>query len=687
MRPDRERPSALLPIAVAFVIHALSKGNWFLPPISMLAILASYRIDSPDWWKGRAPLYGAAAILFFPAYFYQSVVLSQGESLYLFWPWLLNAASVMAVVFIALFMYLPPGLDRKWGVPLISFVLVALSGNEQKPLLYAPGVALYFGCLLVHFKLEERRRQVRPRRIARSSAAIGWAGSLAFILVALSLAVALGATVWASEGLMMNLANESMKILGDPDKLRLGSTMNSRHGSWLGESNALYLEAWASGPVPDHFRVMVFHDYNYRSGDWTDVGDEAAVDAPPLERRGAHTVKLIDTISDSSRLPSPEGVARVTSQVKARHDMKTGILSTPEDTRISEYHLAGGDFPLPGPDQRAIEKARAVPPEIREAILDKAIAITEGAESNMEKARKVVEHFDKGYLYGDPKLGRRQNNIVQFLSGDTATGICRNFAESAVMLLRTAGAPSRVVGGFLLRDRGDSGRSYYVVKGRDAHAWIEVHDDASGTWREFDPTPAGPMESALGLNSFYKRRLEKMVDWVRIKLRDLVKAIRGITLADIARLVNLRNMAILAGAVLAVAMAGALYRKRRDLWKMLNALSIGGVEIGERQRAPVWAVTAVYLDFLDVLAELEVSVSECDSGAEVLSRVREAKVDGALFASRCEEFIDVFNSRRFGSAGAGDDDEAAARLGGILAELAEFGPVGEDGVGKEVSRR
>ena len=57
------------------------------------------------------------------------------------------------------------------------------------------------------------------------------------------------------------------------------------------------------------------------------------------------------------------------------------------------------------------------------------------------------------------------------------------------VMLRTLGIPSRVVNGFRTDEFNDL-TANYVVRAKDAHAWVEAYFPGYG-WQTFDPTPAG----------------------------------------------------------------------------------------------------------------------------------------------------------------------------------------------------
>jgi protein-glutamine gamma-glutamyltransferase len=72
---------------------------------------------------------------------------------------------------------------------------------------------------------------------------------------------------------------------------------------------------------------------------------------------------------------------------------------------------------------------------------------------------------------------------------------CEYFATGAAILLRLGGVPCRYVTGFVAAERNDIG-GYWIARNRDAHAWVEVYDDADGTWRTVEPTVAAGVPGA-----------------------------------------------------------------------------------------------------------------------------------------------------------------------------------------------
>jgi transglutaminase-like putative cysteine protease len=91
-------------------------------------------------------------------------------------------------------------------------------------------------------------------------------------------------------------------------------------------------------------------------------------------------------------------------------------------------------------------------------------------------------------------------------------GHCEYFASALVMLLRSQGIPARVVVGYHGGDYNSIGK-FYLVRQRDAHAWVEVYlepqhlppllrgelpAEATGAWLRLDPTPEAEDTMAPG---------------------------------------------------------------------------------------------------------------------------------------------------------------------------------------------
>ena len=105
-----------------------------------------------------------------------------------------------------------------------------------------------------------------------------------------------------------------------------------------------------------------------------------------------------------------------------------------------------------------------------------------------------VENFH--YTLRPPLM--KEHPIETFLFTERA-GFCSHYATAFVYLLRAAGIPARVIGGYQggqINKIGD----FLEIRQADAHAWAEVWLDGKG-WSRFDPTAAvAPERIDRGVN-------------------------------------------------------------------------------------------------------------------------------------------------------------------------------------------
>jgi hypothetical protein len=130
-------------------------------------------------------------------------------------------------------------------------------------------------------------------------------------------------------------------------------------------------------------------------------------------------------------------------------------------------------------------------PRLDPRIPQLAEQISASANNDYDKA-VAIESFLRtkfGYTLRLPRPVPR-DPLANFLF-ERKQGHCEYFASSMAVMLRTLRIPARVVNGFRSGEFNDL-TSQYVVRGRDAHSWVEAYFPGYG-WVSFDPTPAGPL--------------------------------------------------------------------------------------------------------------------------------------------------------------------------------------------------
>jgi protein-glutamine gamma-glutamyltransferase len=156
----------------------------------------------------------------------------------------------------------------------------------------------------------------------------------------------------------------------------------------------------------------------------------------------------------------------------------------------AELRMAGRSYPAP---LAAIYlRLPALDPRVPRL----AAQITSSAGNDFDKAAAVENYLRTrfGYTLELPPTAVK-DPIANFLF-ERKQGHCEYFASAMAVMLRTLGIPSRVVTGFRSDEFNDL-TGNYVVRAKDAHAWVEAYFPGSG-WHTFDPTPAGASGTPQG---------------------------------------------------------------------------------------------------------------------------------------------------------------------------------------------
>ncbi len=108
-------------------------------------------------------------------------------------------------------------------------------------------------------------------------------------------------------------------------------------------------------------------------------------------------------------------------------------------------------------------------------------------------AATVERYLQSQYSYtlDLPEMRAGAEPICTFLF-ENRRGHCEYFASAMCSMLRSVGLRSRVITGVRATEYNPVG-GYYVVRQKNAHAWVEVWDDNAG-WRTFDPSPQASIE-------------------------------------------------------------------------------------------------------------------------------------------------------------------------------------------------
>jgi len=128
----------------------------------------------------------------------------------------------------------------------------------------------------------------------------------------------------------------------------------------------------------------------------------------------------------------------------------------------------------------------SLPPRIPERVRRLADDVARRGSNDARRLELLEQYFRNGnYLYSMRGLPTGEGALEQFLF-EKKKGNCEFFASAFALLLRAAGVPARLVGGFLGGDYSELG-GYYLVRDNMAHVWVEAYIDGRG-WVRVDPS-------------------------------------------------------------------------------------------------------------------------------------------------------------------------------------------------------
>lgn len=158
-------------------------------------------------------------------------------------------------------------------------------------------------------------------------------------------------------------------------------------------------------------------------------------------------------------------------------------ITPPDPTTL---RTAGDDYP----ESIAVRYLQL--PELDRRIPELARVVTSKASTPYDKAQAVENYLQQNYGYTlELPSVTPADPLANFLF-ERRQGHCEYFASAMAVMLRTLGIPTRVATGFRGGEYNDLTGSY-IIRGRDAHAWVEVFFPNQG-WVSFDPTAYAPAQ-------------------------------------------------------------------------------------------------------------------------------------------------------------------------------------------------
>tara|TARA_R110000868_G_scaffold202649_4_gene450355 strand:+ start:6058 stop:8043 length:1986 start_codon:yes stop_codon:yes gene_type:complete len=172
-----------------------------------------------------------------------------------------------------------------------------------------------------------------------------------------------------------------------------------------------------------------------------------------------------------------------------------------------------------------------VPLEIKEFILATYPQFNGLSLERLQKELYLLFSRDFSYTLNPGVYdGSPLDQLREFLI-NRKRGVCEHYASAMAVILRSFGFPAHVMVGFQGGDYNQVG-DYWLIRGRDAHAWV-MASDGNGNWRRYDPTAyVVPDRLIFGATEFgfnQEQLVQGSQEWLRILrsglLNDVLKVV------------------------------------------------------------------------------------------------------------------------------------------------------------------
>ncbi|MEE9255078.1 MAG: transglutaminaseTgpA domain-containing protein, partial [Pseudomonadales bacterium] len=246
------------------------------------------------------------------------------------------------------------------------------------------------------------------------------------------------------------------------------------------------------GANPGYLRGIVYGQY--RAGAWSRLGSEEprSVHVERFDPRMEHDWLRIERVADrhSDQYFTPLGAARIAVDDGRARVTAGGILHAAAQTRAERlaFQMTGSSqFPAAPPNETDLQVPQALHADLLQVLND----WVEPESVAREKLMTIQQQLKTHYTYSlNHARATTQDPVIDFLV-ENQIGHCEFFASALALLARTSGIPARVVGGYLVSEHNPFG-DFYVVRERDAHAWVEAWFPETG-WETWDATPPGAL--------------------------------------------------------------------------------------------------------------------------------------------------------------------------------------------------
>ncbi|MBQ8706534.1 MAG: DUF3488 domain-containing transglutaminase family protein [Succinivibrionaceae bacterium] len=150
--------------------------------------------------------------------------------------------------------------------------------------------------------------------------------------------------------------------------------------------------------------------------------------------------------------------------------------------------------------------------------------------SDAEFARRILEHFrteNFRYTLSPARISPNSRHVIDEFLFSNRNGFCNHYSAATAYMLRLAGIPAMVAGGYLAGEI-NTEDDFVTVRNSDAHSWVVAAID--GHWVRIDPVTAIAPDrieksyydlaspASIPVTSIERYRTNPVISWFRNKM-------------------------------------------------------------------------------------------------------------------------------------------------------------------------
>jgi len=350
-----------------------------------------------------------------------------------------------------------------------------------------------------------------------------------------------------------------------------------------------------------------------------------------------NTILMFSRLGDV--IPTPKEVVAVRGKGGPYEKDINGIIYSHKEKKTQKIMVAVKKPAFsPGLDNE--DDLTLIPLEIKEALRRNSDKIISSNANPYTIARSIESFFHKNFLYTlDVGFTANNQGIIKMIEEKRAA-YCSYFASAMTLMLREQGIPARIVTGFLASERIGRKEDQFLIRVRDAHAWVEVllPTEANGKnkqWVRFDPTPGAARLEVLNQG----QRLNRLADWLWLTSMEIRSEIQ-----------DLRPNEIPKSFWTILTICFALFYFRKHLFKKGDNQGKGisrHVQSSVQENEELLKIYHLYETCLK--KRFKISREDFETDNEFINRMSQHKGVSLTTTSRIKDFIAHYRAARFGS--------------------------------------